>query len=136
MAELGRRHGEVLNRTYERARDLRNRYNERFPRIPGDPNDFMRHCMTSCTIASDSELGPTFGRALGIANEVRGIGIDLNTDMRDLRDRYDRGAWAFQWEDLMHNEAGFDCAKPSCSDPTSTGESSCLRCCERKFGSF
>jgi len=47
--------------------------------------------MTSCTIASNSELGPTFGRALGIANEVRGIGIDLNTDMRDLRDRYDRG---------------------------------------------
>ncbi|MEG3792717.1 RHS repeat-associated core domain-containing protein, partial [Lysobacter sp. CCNWLW3] len=105
LERMGRRDAKDIRETYERARGIRDWANERYPRVRGDPNDAMRHCVTSCMMAREKTLGSNAGRVLGVVNEGWGfVRHDLMLLVPKIRDG---GPWAFQMSDLEHNEKGF-----------------------------
>ncbi|MDR6841232.1 RHS repeat-associated core domain-containing protein [Pseudoxanthomonas sacheonensis] len=117
LNQQGLRNGTALRDTYSRARSIRDWANSRFPRVPGDPNDPMRHCVTSCMMARDASIGAGMGRTLGGANEAWGF---LQHDLPDLGSKLRNGGpWAFQKSDLQHNEKGF-CSGNSLPGPKPT----------------
>jgi hypothetical protein len=89
---------------YQDARRIRSEGHQKFP---GEKNSSARHRSASEQLAS--KYGTTNARIFGILNEIQGF---LVHDLRDLPGRINGDRpWAFQIEDLMDNEKGFDDAK-------------------------
>jgi len=98
--------------------DMHWRRQEGHRRFPGEPNSFMRHCVTACEAARDYG-NPTIPRIFGMGNEAQGF---LWHDLWNLWSRMTgQTPWAFQFDDLVANEVGFACADRECE--------SCVRCC-------
>jgi len=86
----------------------------------------MRHCVFSCRMAL--EYSSELTRYAGFVNEAQGF---VMHDLRMLGSRL-RGQtqWAFELEDLLNNERGFDCADRVARNRKCT---TCEACCREKI---
>ena len=96
--------GLLSPRMYSDASYLRQKGHEIFPR---EVNSAARHSWASEALAT--KWGGGNARIFGILNEIQGFvwhdALNLPSRMRGDT------PWAFQWDDLMNNETGFDNAK-------------------------
>jgi RHS repeat-associated protein len=93
-----------LPQAYEPARGIRTQGHQQFP---GPANSAQRHQWAAQQSAS--QFGTTNARLLGIGNELQGLFLH---DLTNLESRLDgTSPWAFQVEDLLDNEVGFDRAR-------------------------
>jgi RHS repeat-associated protein len=95
-------------------------------KYPGEKNSSMRHCVVSCMVASN--FGIAGARIAGAGNELQGL---ILHDIPNIVDRVSGNTpWAFQWQDFMDNERGFNCSKKQRCKDDGNIEKNCIACCQ------
>ncbi len=98
----------------EVAKEMSERYQKKYP----DPEDYMRHCVTSCEVAK--KAGQACAFAAGWGHEIQNLGGDI------CKFRWVRNRQNFEIRDLRDNAAGRRCA-------SSYPGLSCEACCKSQL---